>query len=103
MNMSSYECCRPNKSETGKISQLNSLLKIIGVESRLKILCILRGGTHCVCELMEHTGLSQSLISHHLRDLKQADIIDDEKKGKWVYYHLTPKGKKVSDILFNLE
>jgi ArsR family transcriptional regulator len=101
--MGSYDCCKPNQFEFGKITSLNSLLKIIGEESRLKILCILRQGQHCVCELMEHTELSQSLISHHLKDLKDTELIEDEKKGKWVYYSLTKKGQKVSDILFNLE
>jgi ArsR family transcriptional regulator, arsenate/arsenite/antimonite-responsive transcriptional repressor len=101
--MYSYDCCKPNKFESGKITSLNALLKIIGEESRLKILCILRQGQHCVCELMEHTELSQSLISHHLKDLKDTELIEDEKKGKWVYYSLTNKGQKVSDILFNLE
>jgi DNA-binding transcriptional ArsR family regulator len=103
MNMDSYECCKPNTLEVGKISSLHSLLKIIDVESRLKILCILRQGQHCVCEMIEHTGLSQSLVSHHLKDLKNAGLIDGEKRGKWVYYTLTNKGHTISDLLFNLE
>lgn len=103
MNMGSYDCCKPDKYEISKITSLNTLLKIIGEENRLKILCILRQGQHCVCELMEHTKLSQSLISHHLKDLKNIKLIEGEKKGKWVYYSLTKKGQEISDILFNLE
>lgn len=103
MNMGSYSCCVPNKAEFGQLTSLLSLLKLVAEGSRLKLLCLLRQGQHCVCELMEHTHLSQSLISHHLRDLKDADLVEDEKKGPWSYYSLTRKGKKVSDLLFSLE
>jgi len=103
MNMGSYSCCSANKEEYKQISSLSSLLKLVGEESRLKILCILKQGQHCVCELTKHTKLSQSLISHHLRDLKDVGLIKDEKKEQWVHYSLTDKGKKVSDLLFRLE
>jgi len=103
MNMSSYNCCTPDEQEFRHISSLSSLLKLVGEESRLKILCILKQGQHCVCEVEKHVNLSQSLISHHLKDLKEAGLITDEKRGQWVYYSLTNKGKKVSDILFNLK
>jgi len=68
----------------------------------LKILCMLRRGGHCVCELEEYVCLSQSLISHHLKDLKDAGIVMDEKKGLRVYYSLTKKGEKIINLLFTL-
>jgi DNA-binding transcriptional ArsR family regulator len=73
----------------------------VGEESRLKILCILRQGQHCVCEIMEHVGLSQSLTSHHLKDLKEAGLVSDKKTGKQVNYSLTKKGKQITDLLFS--
>ena len=97
--MGSYNCCSVNKQEYKQISSLSLLLRLVGEESRLKILCILKQGQHCVCELMEHTKLSQSLISHHLKDLKDAGLIGDEKKEHWVYYSLTDKGKKIEELL----
>lgn len=102
MNMRSYNCCSANKYEINKIGSLTSLLKLIGVESRLKILCILRQGNHCVCEIEEHIDESQSLISHHLKDLKEAGLIQDEKKGKFVHYKLTENGKHIISSLFKL-
>ncbi len=51
---------------------------------------------------MEHLSLFQNLISHHLKDLKEAEIIVDEKRGLNVFYSLTLKGKKISDLLFNI-
>ena len=97
--MSSYNCCTPDKREFKRIVSLSSLLKIISEESRLKLLCILRKSKHCVCETMEHVDMSQSLISHHLADLKNAGLVVDEKKGQRVYYRLTKLGNKIMFLL----
>lgn len=51
---------------------------------------------------MEHVKLSQSLISHHLKDLKDAGVVEDEKRGLRVYYSLTKKGKHISNVLFQI-
>jgi ArsR family transcriptional regulator len=102
MNMHSYLCCKNNISETNRVDKISSLLKIIGDPSRLKILCILRQKEHCVCELIEHVKLSQSLISHHLQDLKQEGIVIDEKRGVYVYYSLTEEGRRVTDLVFKI-
>lgn len=100
--MGSYSCCSQSSKESKQVSTLSHLLKIVSEESRLKLLCILRQGEHCVCEMMEHVNLSQSLISHHLRDLKNAGIVDDKKKGLRVYYSLTKKGETIINSLFTL-
>lgn len=102
MNMNSYSCCTNKSGESKNIVSLSSLLRVVSEESRLKLLCILRDGSHCVCELMEHVNLSQSLISHHLKDLKDAGIVSDKKKGLRVYYSLTKKGKNIIYSLFTL-
>jgi DNA-binding transcriptional ArsR family regulator len=52
--------------------------------------------------MMKHVNLSQSLISHHLKDLKEAGIVDDEKRGLRVYYSLTDKGKHITNLLFGI-
>lgn len=61
-------------------------LKIISDETRLKILLMVLKKEMCVCEIIEELGLSQSLISHHLRLLRKNDLARDEKDGKWVFY-----------------
>jgi DNA-binding transcriptional ArsR family regulator len=53
--------------------------------------------------MMDHFEMSQSLISHHLADLKEMGLIKDERQGKRVYYSLTEKGKKIADLIFKLE
>lgn len=102
MNMSSYSCCTPSGSEAKKVVSLSDTLKLVSEESRLKLLCILQNNKHCVCELMEHVKMSQSLISHHLKDLKDNGIVKDEKKGLRVYYSLTKKGKHIINSLFKI-
>ncbi|MCL5411212.1 MAG: metalloregulator ArsR/SmtB family transcription factor [Patescibacteria group bacterium] len=103
MNNCSYDCCKPNSKEFQRVVSHSSLLKIISEENRLKILCILKEGEHCVCEIINHLSLSQSLISHHLKDLRDSDIVSDSKKGNKVYYSLTKKGRKLTDILFSFD
>src|SRR5437867_11582819 len=57
-------------------------------ETRLKIIDRLRDGEDCVCNLTGPLGTRQSLLSFHLRTLKDAGIIQDRKEGRWVYYWL---------------
>ncbi|TSC53017.1 MAG: arsenical resistance operon repressor, ArsR [Microgenomates group bacterium LiPW_16] len=102
MNMGSYNCCNPNKKELKRIVSLSSLLKIVAEEARLKLLCVLREGEHCVCEMMRHVDLSQSLISHHLSDLKRAGLVIDEKRGQRIYYSLTKLGSRIISLLMEI-
>ena len=100
MNMYSYACCTNDTAEIGRVEKLGTLLKVVAETSRLKLLCMLRQNEHCVCELIEHLGLSQSLISHHLQDLKESKFVSDEKRGSYVYYSLTKEGRRITDLIF---
>lgn len=102
MNMHSYSCYSTISKTSKKISFLSTLLKLVTEESRLKLLYVLKVKKHCVCEIMEHLPFSQSLISHHLKSLKEAGIVTDEKKSLRVYYSLTKKGKHIINLLFKL-
>ena len=97
--MCSYSCCTINKHEFKQVTSLSSLLKLVGENNRLQILCILRRGEHCVCEINKNIKASQSLISHHLKDLRDAGLIKDNKKGLNVYYSLTFYGKSIADLI----
>ena len=101
--MNSCNCCRPNFETTKQIERLVPLIKVIGEDSRLKILCALQCDSHCVCELEEHTNLSQSLISHHLKDLKTTNMVSYTKKGQKVYYSLTDFGSDVMESLLSIK
>lgn len=64
------------------------VLKALAHPIRLAIVQHLAPGEKCVCEIVEHTGTTQSNISKHLAILKKAGIIQDRKKGLSVYYRL---------------
>ena len=102
MSMNSCNCCTPNSKNTKQIEKLGPLIKVISDDSRLKILCALQCDSHCVCELEEHTKLSQSLISHHLKDIKDAGLATDNKQSQRVYYSLTDYGKKIIETLLSI-
>ena len=65
-----------------------ALLKALAHPSRLMILDALSYGEHCVCDLTELVGHDISTVSKHLNLLKQAGIVEDDKRGKQVYYRL---------------
>jgi len=82
-----------------EIGKAGKLLRLTAAVSRLKLLLLLKKGPHCVCDLMAHAKLSQTLISHHLSDLVKGGILASAKDGKFVIYQLTPKGEKLVDLL----
>lgn len=60
-------------------------------ETRLRIIDRLSGGEQCVCDLTDLLGTTQSLLSFHLKTLKDAGILFDRREGRWVYYALNPE------------
>jgi len=101
--MCSYKCCFNNVIDPKKTRELSVLLKLLSDNNRLQLLSILQKGEHCVCELLSHTKLPQSLVSHHLRDLKDHGLVLDRKEGKWSYYSLTPKAQKITNLIFKIQ
>ena len=100
--MDSYNCCSSKNREYKNVHSLSSLLQLVGEGNRLQILCILKQGEHCVCEINKHIKASQSLISHHLKDLKEGGLIKDNKKGLNVFYSLTSEGKRITNLIFEI-
>lgn len=103
MNMRSCKCCTDNKAKIKGVRELSALFKLISDNNRLQLLCILQDGEHCVCQLIEHLKLSQSLVSHHLKDLKDYGLVTDRKDSKWSYYSLTPKGNEITNLIFKIK
>jgi ArsR family transcriptional regulator len=62
--------------------------RALGDETRLRLLELLTTSERSVAELMELTELGQSLVSHHLRTLRQAGLVVDRREGRWVYYSI---------------
>lgn len=65
------------------------LLKLLADPTRRRIFLLLMQGETCNCELVAQLGLSQHLISHHMRQFREAGLIRerrDERDARWVYY-----------------
>ncbi|MFF9406227.1 ArsR/SmtB family transcription factor [Streptomyces anandii] len=75
-------------------AELAKLFKALGDPVRLRLMSMIasrgEGGEVCVCELTPAFELSQPTISHHLKLLRQAGLIDCERRGTWVYYWVLP-------------
>jgi len=70
------------------------MLSALSDMTRLRIYLLLLEGELCVCELGSILGMEQSRISHGLRVLREADLIDSKREGKWVIYSVNPKAVK---------
>jgi DNA-binding transcriptional ArsR family regulator len=66
-----------------------SVSKALSDESRVRILALLPGRCLCVCQIIAVLGLAPSTVSKHLSILRQAGLIDVEKRGRWIYCRLT--------------
>ena len=83
-------CCQ-NKKSILKVENLVKVLKKISEPNRLKILCILKDGEKCVCDIWQFLKLPQNLVSHHLKVLKDLNLISSKKVGLKVFYKLNQK------------
>lgn len=82
--------------------QLIKFFKLLGDESKFKIVSALKDGEKCVCVIYKELGLNQTLVSHHLSALKNAGLISGRKAGRWVYYSLNKDAfKKIEEIYDN--
>ena len=68
------------------------VFKAMGDENRLTILSLLQNGERCACKLQEALQISQPTLSHHMRILLDAGLVDARKDGKWIYYSLSQDG-----------
>lgn len=64
------------------------LFKALADSNRLQIMEQLRGGEKCACVLLEELNISQPTLSHHMKILVDAGLIDYRKDGKWMHYSL---------------
>jgi ArsR family transcriptional regulator, arsenate/arsenite/antimonite-responsive transcriptional repressor len=88
--MSMQRCCPPAKLVRRDFEPAMVFLKAIADPYRLTILATLAANEHevCVCEFTDALPLNQPTVSHHLRILREADLVTCERRGTWVYYQL---------------
>ena len=89
-------CCEPvvyPDVERHEAERMATIAKALGDPIRLQLVDVLRkhAGKVCVCELVPLFDLSQPTVSHHLKVLRNAGIVDSERRGLWAYYYVVPE------------
>ncbi|KGX89915.1 ArsR/SmtB family transcription factor [Pontibacillus marinus] len=70
------------------LQETSKALKLLGDQTRLTILGLLKDNECCVCEFVEILDMSQPAISQHLRKLRDAGVVKEKRKGHWIFYSL---------------
>ena len=93
----SAACCAPLTARPLSMEQAGQvapLLKALADPVRLRLMSLVashEGGEACICDLNEAFGLSQPTISHHMKVLHEAGLVERDKRGVWVYYRVRPQ------------
>jgi ArsR family transcriptional regulator len=92
-------CCEPvvyPDIEREQGERMASVAKALGDPIRMQLVDVLRkhAGKVCVCELVPLFDLSQPTVSHHLKVLRKAGIVESEREGLWAYYYVRPEALK---------
>jgi ArsR family transcriptional regulator len=90
------ECAPLLEHEIGEVDarRLGALLKVLAEPARLRLLSLIQaqpGGEACVCHLTAPLGLSQPTVSHHLKVLLEAGLVEREQRGSWAYFRVRPE------------
>jgi ArsR family transcriptional regulator len=88
-------CCEPvayPDVDRAHAQRLAAIAKALGDPIRLQLIDVLRShaGKVCVCELVPLFDVSQPTLSHHLKKLREAGLVDSERQGLWAYYYVLP-------------
>jgi ArsR family transcriptional regulator len=89
-------CCAPvlrTRLGRGDAEELATAFKAIADPGRLQLLNFIArqpGAEACVCDLVEPLGLAQPTVSHHLKVLADAGLLERERRGTWMFYRLVP-------------
>ena len=88
-------CCEPvvyPDVEREHAARMAEVAKALGDPVRLQLVDVLRkhAGKVCVCELVPLFDIAQPTLSHHLKKLREAGIMDSERRGLWAYYYVIP-------------
>ena len=88
-------CCEPvvyPDVEREQAEQMAAIARALADPVRLQLVDVLRkhAGKVCVCELVPLFDLSQPTVSHHLKVLRNAGLVDSERRGLWAYYYVIP-------------
>ena len=86
-------CCLPDLApalSSGEVEDLTAAMDVLGHPVRLSLLSLMAAsdGPVCVCDLEAAVPVKQPTVSHHLKLLRAAGLVESEKRGLWAYYHV---------------
>jgi ArsR family transcriptional regulator, arsenate/arsenite/antimonite-responsive transcriptional repressor len=87
-------------------AELAGMLKALSDPVRLRLLSVVAshsGGEACVCDISVGITVSQPTVSHHLKVLRTAGLLDSERRGSWVYYRVIPQALQQLSTLLGAE
>ena len=95
-------CCDPvvyPDIERAEAERMARVAKALGDPIRMQLVDVLgkHAGKVCVCELVPLFDLSQPTVSHHLKVLREAGIVEVERQGLWAFYYVKPDALEVLD------
>jgi ArsR family transcriptional regulator, arsenate/arsenite/antimonite-responsive transcriptional repressor len=101
-------CCAPLAAPMLSDTEAEAtaaLFRALGDPARVRILNALAttDAPVCVCELVDPLGLSQPTVSHHLKKLTDAGLLEREQRGRWAYYSLNPEAATTLAALLDLK
>jgi ArsR family transcriptional regulator len=87
------DCCLPlgeSSLQSGEAEAIAQVFKALGDPARVKIVSLLAESDQpvCACEFVPALGLTQATVSHHLKKLTLAGLLEREQRGKWAYFSL---------------
>lgn len=101
-------CCdvQPDPLGQEEAAAQAAVFKALADPVRLRLLALIAASTDdgaCVCDLVDGFELSQPTISHHLKVLRNAGLVESERRGTWVYYRIRPQvladARRLMDLL----
>ncbi|MBR2591171.1 MAG: winged helix-turn-helix transcriptional regulator [Clostridia bacterium] len=88
-------------AEVKKAVGAAKVFKALSDESRVKIVLMLSSGATNACDFMDELNISQPTLSHHLKILSEAGIVQMQKEGKWRIYSLSESGTRAAAYIIN--
>ena len=84
------------------VENFTNLMKALSDANRVRALLALKSGELCVCQLIELFELAPSTVSKHMSILKQAQLVQGRKTGRWIYYRLAGDNSATVEKLIEL-
>ena len=108
MTSAIVDCCAPldaSRLSDAEADATAALFKALADPARVRAINVLARSDEpvCLCNLMEPLGLSQPTVSHHMKKLAEAGIVEREQRGKWAYFSLRREAVEALAAVTNLK